>query len=204
MVAAAAGTDGMEVDFGKFEDMMKDLKAPDVMYEGWRDSVYGRERQREGVDTYRKSDDKVASDRVTVYTTQAEPGDMYYSEYYREPAILTPPRKSARACPETTERSLLTPCGEKAAMQSRVNSRRPGERSITMVSGIIPQFPQERGHSPEPIERFPGYSPARTDVRRLRAPPTTLLLSSVVTGRSLLTVIRRRSSWKASIPIRIT
>ena len=200
MDEATTGANGTEDDFGKFEDMKKDLKAPDVMYEGWSDSVYGRERQRVGVSTYTKSDDVETSDRVTVYTTQAEPGDMYYSEYYREPAIT---KEKIAGLPGDDGAITLDPVQSTHAKSSEFPEA-GGTIDYDGLGNISRNSPQERGHSPEPIERFPGYSPARPDVRRLRAPPTTLLLSSLVPGRSLLTVIRRRSSWKTSIPIRIT
>ena len=79
----ATGDDsvGNVAGFGKFAK--SDKIAPAVMHEGWRGFVRERSKLTEGKATFGKSDDVTTSDRVTVYTTQTDPEDEYFAEFFK-------------------------------------------------------------------------------------------------------------------------
>ena len=80
-VETGDGGMGLAATYGKFEKSTK--VAPPVMDEGWRAFVHERSMKTVGENTLDTSDDTTTSDRVTVYTTQTDPADEYFAEFFK-------------------------------------------------------------------------------------------------------------------------
>ena len=148
VTAAPTQTDsvGDVPGFGQFGKSNK--IAPEAAHEGWRGGVYERSRMTAGGPTFTTSDDKVTSDRVTVYSTQADAGDKYYSEYYGGENNAIAGEKTVDVAGEDGE-ITLDPMQNEAGGYAKASAFPTAGRDITYDGfGDNPPIPTGRGAFP--------------------------------------------------------